>query len=70
LNCTFFPTFTIQSRKKKRGFFFLFFGKGGGKTKEIKIIEKKIRTTKEKVKKDKNKRFKKAHNDERTRVKV
>jgi hypothetical protein len=32
-------------------------GKGGGKTKEIKIIEKKIRTTNRKSEKDINKSF-------------
>jgi hypothetical protein len=36
----------MKKRKRRKAFIlFLFFGKGGGKTKEIKIIEKKIRTT-------------------------
>ncbi len=64
-----------EKKKKKKGLFFFFFffflcGKGGGKTKEIKIIEKKIRTTNRKNKKDIKNSFFKAHNDERTRVNV
>jgi hypothetical protein len=35
-----------EKNKNMKGFFFFFFlGKGGGKAKEIKIIEKKIGTT-------------------------